>query len=157
MGWNKGTLPSISNKKAFSSTSSCNMSDWTCYSKSACEEFVKERCTRCVRRAVQNNQQMWHDVDNSLTKQVKAKVLSHCKLVNCWFFILKFVPNGTATHSRLASIANLCAPWQCLSLTSRIFDCSMSLLVELAVQLSTSRALELSASTLTMAPSPTMP
>ncbi len=47
--------------------------------KTACKEFVKETRARGQQHTAQNNEQMWHCTNNSLTKQAKAKVLSYCK------------------------------------------------------------------------------
>ncbi|KAL7461530.1 hypothetical protein ACHAXS_001949 [Conticribra weissflogii] len=53
--------------------------------KVACEDFVMETGIRGQQRVAQNNKQMWRCINNSLTKQAKAKVLSYrndCEINN---------------------------------------------------------------------------
>ncbi len=80
MGWNKG----IQNITTYLNQDGTTIDLISQYGqidhqtlKNACEEFVKETGARGQQRAAQNNEQMWRCINDSLTEQAKAKVLSY--------------------------------------------------------------------------------
>ncbi len=81
MGWNKGmqniTIYQNQDGRTFDLIFEYGQIDHQTL-KAACEDFVMETGIRGQQRVAQNNKQMWRCINNSLTKQAKAKVLSYC-------------------------------------------------------------------------------
>ncbi len=80
MGWNKGAQ----NITTYKNQDGCTIDLISEYGqinhqtlKTACENFVMQTGIRGQQRAAQNNKHMWRCINDSITKQAKAKVLSY--------------------------------------------------------------------------------
>ncbi len=82
MGWNKGAQHITTYKNQYDRTIDImpkygQINHLTL--KATYKVFVKESGTCGQQYAAENNEQMWHCINNSLTKQAKVNVLSNCK------------------------------------------------------------------------------